>query len=67
MKQLLCDACGIVCKPNSEFSMFIFTKFGLANGQLVPQVGQEDYCSDCTDKVKRLIEGIKNENTTFKQ
>lgn len=67
MKQLVCDACNKICKPGSEFSMFIFTVYGLVNGTLTPRVQQEDYCSSCTDTIKRVIENLKNGNSTDKK
>lgn len=69
-KQIVCDSCVKVCEPGKEFSAFMFTGFGMQNGQLIPQVRQEEYCFECTEKVKRAVETIKrqiNENPADKQ
>ena len=60
---MLCDICGHVCEPGKEFSAFMFTGYNFIQGQMTPMVRQEEYCASCTDKVKRLVEGIKHENS----
>ena len=56
---MICDICKKVCEPNTEFCIFVFTGFGLAQGQLIPKAVQEEYCVSCTQRVKAAVDEIK--------
>ena len=58
---MVCDICKKVCEPNTEFCVFIFTGFGLVQGQLTPRGIQEEYCDFCTKKVKAAVDEIKKQ------
>ena len=59
MIQALCDLCGKVLNTGEETSAYAYIEFKFENHQARQIQIKEDYCSDCTKKVKDTIHSLK--------
>lgn len=63
---MVCDNCGSILQPGTEFCAFIFTGYAMKNSQMVPTIRQEEFCNECTGKIITLMDNLKNETKTPK-
>lgn len=64
-----CDLCSKDFQPDQSYSAFVFTVFGMnpQTKQFIPQAHQEDFCSDCTGKIKTALSIIKKDVVTKRE
>ena len=58
--EINCDICGVLCEFKRGYANFVYTDMQLdGEGVLRPVVANEDYCSECAEKLKKSLKEIK--------